>query len=130
MASETSLIILGGSLIIIGVFRNYRNKSILQQINDRELLRLQMELDEYNFDEIKKTISAIQNDMNEDLSNISKSYTFNELFKVSQCCKLLIRISYSRFQKELNINIKPEQRLEYYKIIRFCDYYSRTKKNR
>ena len=35
-------------------------------------------------------ISSIRNDMNEDLLNISKSYTFNELFKVSQ------------YQKELN----------------------------
>jgi hypothetical protein len=77
MASETMLIILGGSLVMIGVFRNCRNKSILQQINDRELLELKMELDKYDFDEIKKIISSIRNDMNEDLSNISKSYTFN-----------------------------------------------------
>ena len=48
MVLEIQLIIVGGSLIMIGVMRN-RNKSIfIIEINDRELLRLQMELDEYN----------------------------------------------------------------------------------
>ena len=114
------LIILGGSLVMIGVFRNCRNKSILQQINDRELLELKMELDKYDFDEIKKIISSIRNDMNEDLSNISKSYTFNvvncllELVIVDSKKNWILTLSQNR---ELNtvklldsVIIIPEQR--------------------
>ncbi len=51
----------------------------------------------------------IKNDMNEDLPYISNSYTYDELFNLRECYKLLIRISYSQYQKELNNNKKKNR---------------------
>ena len=126
MVLEAQFITLGVGCAIIYALR-CRTSEAQRELDERQMMRFQMEMDRYDHTNMMRLIKIVMAEM-KDKTSICKLSPI-ELNEVMQYCKLLINISYSGVCYKLGLNITSNRRVQCMKIVRYCSKCSASSLN-